>query len=136
MILASAVILGLVVQTAEGAYVDVVDALNPTGYWRLGESAGATATDRAGSNNGTYGSGTTLGVTGALSGDSDTAVDFDGNGGLITVGPTAEAAVKAAVMTEDVARTVWLALQLGQPEELSHGDVAKLHQRYAHEYGQ
>lgn len=58
------------------------------------------------------------------------------NHGVFTVGPTAEAAVKAAVMTEDVARTVWLALQLGQPEEISPENVIKLHHRYTHKYGQ
>jgi L-ribulose-5-phosphate 4-epimerase len=58
------------------------------------------------------------------------------NHGVFTVGPTAEAAVKAAVMAEDVARTVWLALQLGQPEEIPPDDVAKLHHRYTHVYGQ
>lgn len=58
------------------------------------------------------------------------------NHGVFTIGPTAEAAVKAAVMVEDVARTVWIALQLGQPDEIHPEDVAKLRHRYAHEYGQ
>ena len=58
------------------------------------------------------------------------------NHGVFTIGPTAEAAVKAAVMTEDVAKTVWLALQLGQPDEIPAEDVAKLHHRYTHVYGQ
>jgi len=58
------------------------------------------------------------------------------NHGVFTVGPTAKAAVKAAVMVEDVARTVWIALQLGQPAEIAPEDVAKLHHRYTHEYGQ
>ncbi len=58
------------------------------------------------------------------------------NHGVFTVGPSAEAAVKAAVMVEDVARTVWLALQLGQPDEISPDDVERLHQRYTHVYGQ
>jgi L-ribulose-5-phosphate 4-epimerase len=39
-------------------------------------------------------------------------------------------------MTEDNARTVWLALQLGQPEEIPAEDVARLHHRYTHKYGQ
>ena len=56
--------------------------------------------------------------------------------GVFTVGPTPGVAVKAAVMVEDVARTVWLALQLGQPEEIPPEDVAKLHHRYTHVYGQ
>jgi len=58
------------------------------------------------------------------------------NHGVFTIGPTAQAAVKAAVMVEDVARTVWIALQLGQPDEIPADDVAKLHRRYTHDYGQ
>ena len=58
------------------------------------------------------------------------------NHGVFTIGPTAEAAVKAAVMVEDVARTVWLALQLGQPDEIAPEDVDRLHRRYTHDYGQ
>jgi L-ribulose-5-phosphate 4-epimerase len=58
------------------------------------------------------------------------------NHGVFTIGPTAEAAVKAAVMVEDVARTVWLALQLGQPDEIAPEDVARLHRRYTRDYGQ
>jgi L-ribulose-5-phosphate 4-epimerase len=58
------------------------------------------------------------------------------NHGVFTVGPSAEAAVKAAVMVEDVAHTVWIALQMGQPDEITPENVAKLHHRYTHEYGQ
>ena len=58
------------------------------------------------------------------------------NHGVFTVGPSAEAAVKAAVMVEDVAHTVWIALQMGQPDEITPENVAKLHHRYTQEYGQ
>ena len=58
------------------------------------------------------------------------------NHGVFTIGPSAEKAVKAAVMVEDVAKTVWLALQIGQPDEIDPEDVKKLHQRYTHVYGQ
>src|SRR3972149_367444 len=58
------------------------------------------------------------------------------NHGAFTIGQDAEAAVKAAVMVEDVARTTWLALQLGQPDEIALEDIAKLHHRYTHVYGQ
>jgi L-ribulose-5-phosphate 4-epimerase len=58
------------------------------------------------------------------------------NHGVFTVGPTGEAAVKAAVMVEEIARTVWLALQIGQPDEIPDEDVAKLHDRYTNVYGQ
>jgi L-ribulose-5-phosphate 4-epimerase len=58
------------------------------------------------------------------------------NHGVFTIGKDAEAAVKAAVMVEDVACTVWIALQLGQPDEIPADDVAKLHKRYTNVYGQ
>jgi L-ribulose-5-phosphate 4-epimerase len=58
------------------------------------------------------------------------------NHGVFAVGHTALAAVKSAVMVEDVARTVWMALQLGQPQEIPAEDVARLHHRYTHVYGQ
>jgi L-ribulose-5-phosphate 4-epimerase len=56
--------------------------------------------------------------------------------GVFTVGKTPEVAVKAAVMVEDVARTVFYALQLGQPDEIPAEEVARAHQRYLTEYGQ
>jgi L-ribulose-5-phosphate 4-epimerase len=58
------------------------------------------------------------------------------NHGVFTIGADAESAVKAAVMVEDVARTTWLALQLGQPDEIGTEDLMKLHNRYTMEYGQ
>lgn len=58
------------------------------------------------------------------------------NHGVFTVGPTARAAVKAAVMTEDVAATVFMALQLGTPDVLPDDVVARLHERYTTVYGQ
>jgi len=58
------------------------------------------------------------------------------NHGVFTVGASGEAAVKAAVMVEDVAKTTWLAFQLGQPDEISPEDVEKLHYRYTNVYGQ
>ncbi len=56
--------------------------------------------------------------------------------GVVTVGPTAEAAVKAAVMTEDVAATTFLALQLGDPEAIPADLVERFHHRYTKVYGQ
>ncbi len=58
------------------------------------------------------------------------------NHGVFTVGKTPEAAVKAAVMVEDVARTVFYAMQLGQPDEIPPDEVARAHRRYTEEYGQ
>jgi L-ribulose-5-phosphate 4-epimerase len=58
------------------------------------------------------------------------------NHGVFTIGRTPEAAVKAAVMVEDVARTVFYALQLGKPDEIPPEEIARAHQRYLEEYGQ
>ena len=58
------------------------------------------------------------------------------NHGVFTVGPTPLAAVKAAVMCEDVARTVYLAIQLGEPIPIAPDDIARLHHRYTTVYGQ
>ena len=58
------------------------------------------------------------------------------NHGVFTIGKDAKAAVKAAIMTEDNAKTVWLALQIGTPDEIALEDVEKLHHRYTHVYGQ
>ena len=58
------------------------------------------------------------------------------NHGVFTIGNNAASAVKAAVMTEDVAATVWMAMQIGTPDAIPQEDVDKLHHRYTHVYGQ
>ncbi len=58
------------------------------------------------------------------------------NHGPFTVGPSARAAVKSAVMLEDVARTVHFALQLGKPSAIDQQDVDRLYERYQNVYGQ
>ncbi|HEY2791765.1 MAG TPA: L-ribulose-5-phosphate 4-epimerase [Micromonosporaceae bacterium] len=58
------------------------------------------------------------------------------NHGVFTIGADARAAVKAAVMCEDVARSIHLARQLGEPAPIAPEDIDRLHQRYQHAYGQ
>lgn len=58
------------------------------------------------------------------------------NHGPFTVGKDARAAVKAAVMVEDVARTVHIARQLGEPVPMAQTDVDSLYARYQNVYGQ
>ncbi|MCL6431116.1 MAG: L-ribulose-5-phosphate 4-epimerase [Anaerolineae bacterium] len=58
------------------------------------------------------------------------------NHGVFTIGRTATDAVKAAVMVEDVARTVFLAMRLGDPEELPRAEIQRAHRRYVEKYGQ
>ncbi len=56
--------------------------------------------------------------------------------GVFTIGPTPRDAVKAAVMCEDVARTVHLAQALGEPVHLTRKDIDALFDRYHTVYGQ
>ena len=56
--------------------------------------------------------------------------------GVFTIGPGPRDAIKAAVMCEDVARTVHLARTLGEPIPLAHEDIDALYDRYQHVYGQ
>jgi L-ribulose-5-phosphate 4-epimerase len=58
------------------------------------------------------------------------------NHGPFTVGKDARSAVKAAVMVEDVARTVHIARQIGQPLPMDTADVDRLYDRYQNVYGQ
>ena len=58
------------------------------------------------------------------------------NHGPFTVGRTAEDAVKAAVMVEEVARTVATAQLLGTPVPVPQDRVDALYQRYQNVYGQ
>jgi L-ribulose-5-phosphate 4-epimerase len=58
------------------------------------------------------------------------------NHGVFTIGADAKAAVKAAVMTEDVARTVHLSRQLGEPIPIAQADIDSLYARYQNVYGQ
>ena len=58
------------------------------------------------------------------------------NHGVFTVGRDARAAVKAAVMCEDVARTVHLSRQLGEPLPIAQSDIDRLYDRYQNVYGQ
>lgn len=57
------------------------------------------------------------------------------NHGVFTIGVDAKAAVKAAVMCEDVAKTVYIARQLGTPQPISQADIDSLHSRYQNVYG-
>ncbi len=58
------------------------------------------------------------------------------NHGVFTIGPSAKAALKTAVMLEDIAKTVFLALLQGTPDEISPEEVKRAHRRYKEKYGQ
>lgn len=59
-------------------YQSVIAAQSPVSYWRLGEPSGSTANDEQNAHDGTIGAGADLGEPGAISGDSDTSIFFNG----------------------------------------------------------
>ncbi|MCX7847386.1 MAG: class II aldolase/adducin family protein [bacterium] len=59
-----------------------------------------------------------------------------GRHGVFTFDTTPARALKAAIMIEDVARTMWLAMQLGEPKELGKEEIEKWWGRYHTVYGQ
>lgn len=75
------------------------------------------------------------GIVETLRGSRSRAVLMQ-NHGPFTIGADARAAVKAAVMVEDVARTVHIARQLGEPLPIAPHHVDSLHARYQGVYGQ
>ena len=59
-----------------------------------------------------------------------------GNHGVFAWGASPKSALKAAVMTEDVAKTVWLAMQIGNPAPIPPEEAEKWYDRYHNRYGQ
>lgn len=57
------------------------------------------------------------------------------NHGPFTIGKDARSAVKAAVMCEEVARTVHISRQLGEPLPIDAGQIESLYSRYQNVYG-
>ena len=75
------------------------------------------------------------GIVDTLKGSRSPAVLMASHGPF-TIGKDARAAVKAAVMVEDVARTVHIARQSGTPKAIAPQDIDSLYARYQNAYGQ
>jgi L-ribulose-5-phosphate 4-epimerase len=75
------------------------------------------------------------GIVATLSGHRSPAVLMR-NHGVFTIGADPKAAVKAAVMCEDVARSVHISRQLGEPLPIQQSDIDYLYDRYQNAYGQ
>ena len=75
------------------------------------------------------------GVVETLTGHRSTAALMK-NHGVFTIGKNATAAVKSAVMCEDVAKTTWIAKTMGTLQIINPADIDKLYDRYQNVYGQ
>ena len=58
------------------------------------------------------------------------------NHGVFTIGPSPRTALKTAVMLEDLAKTVFLAMLRGTPHEIPEKEVKRAHKKYMEQYGQ
>jgi L-ribulose-5-phosphate 4-epimerase len=74
------------------------------------------------------------GIVETLSGHRSPAVLMQ-NHGVFTIGASAKAAVKAAVMCEDVAKTAFIATQMGTPIPIAQDKIDSLNHRYKNVYG-
>ncbi|MGD8934195.1 MAG: Ig-like domain-containing protein, partial [Gammaproteobacteria bacterium] len=68
-----------------GEFNTSISSYNPLSYWRLGESSGTTAADDGGTGNTATYNGVTVGQTGAISGDGDTSISFDGTDDYVEI---------------------------------------------------
>lgn len=74
------------------------------------------------------------GIVATLTGHRSPAVLMQ-NHGVFTIGTSAKAAVKAAVMCEDVAKSVYIATQMGTPIPIAQEQIDSLYHRYQNVYG-
>jgi len=58
------------------------------------------------------------------------------NHGVFTIGSSPRTALKTAVMLEDIAKTVFLAILRGTPHEIPEEEVKRAHKKYIEQYGQ
>lgn len=90
------------------SYANLIIADEPECYFRLGESSGTDMINELGPN-GTYTTAPTLGVTGAIDGDANTAVTFDsGSSEFATVPNTALATCEADGLTTGITYEFWM----------------------------
>jgi hypothetical protein len=106
-------------------YSKAVMADGPAGYWRLGETSGTTAANLTGGQTGTYLNSPQLGVTGLLSGETNSAVRLDGVDDYVRVpstsalNPTAAVSVEAWIKPEAIPTVGAFATVATKPEAYS-----------------
>jgi L-ribulose-5-phosphate 4-epimerase len=75
-----------------------------------------------------------IGIVNTLTGHRSRAVLMRQHG-VFTIGKDARDALKAAVMCEDAAKSVAIAMQIGHPKRLAQEKIDSLFIRYQHVYG-
>src|SRR5215472_2077563 len=93
------------------SYSQVILAKGPVGYWRLGEAGSPSAFDSSGSgSDGTYNGSPSFGIPGAIAGDPDTAVGFNGpdSGDYVEVPDPASQAFSQPASGAGLTVEVWM----------------------------
>jgi hypothetical protein len=139
-------------EAGQSAYATAVLADAPLAYWRLDETSGVVCHDATGhGNNATYLGNVSLGVTGALASDPDTAAQFDGTSAQIDVGDKFDFAGSVPMSVELWARpdvidgtyrhleTKMLYTDAGQPDDgmyfyVHNGPSTLAFERWANNY--
>lgn len=86
---------------AASSYASTITADAPNAFWRLGETTGTTLVDEtANASNGTYVGGFTLSQPGAIVGDPNGAVTFNGVNGFATVSASSTLNLTGALSLE------------------------------------
>jgi L-ribulose-5-phosphate 4-epimerase len=75
------------------------------------------------------------GIVETLSGHRSKAVLMRQHG-VFTIGKDAKSALKAAIMCEDVAKSIFVANQIGEPKRIDQAAIDSLFNRYQNVYGQ
>lgn len=75
------------------------------------------------------------GIVETLSGHRSKAVLMRQHG-VFTIGADARTALKAAIMCEDAAKSVFISMQLGEPNRIAQDSIDSLYLRYQNVYGQ
>lgn len=109
--------------SAPSSYAATIMADAPNAYWRLGETSGTVLVDSTqNANNGTYAGGFTLDQPGAILGDPDGAVRFDGSTGDARAPNSASLSLTGAISVE--AWVKWTATAISAQNVINKGDGA------------
>ena len=118
--------------TQASAYLGAVTTDGPSAYWRLGETTGTVAADVTGTVNGAYQNGVVLDQPGALVGDANRSVAFDGSNDTVkmntatALNPTAALSIEAWIKPTAITATGMTVVRKTNQYELTVTSTGRL----------
>ncbi|HXN00282.1 MAG TPA: LamG-like jellyroll fold domain-containing protein [Candidatus Dormibacteraeota bacterium] len=114
---------GALVINSASTYATTIMGDGPSAYWRLGETVGPIMVDStSNANNGAYAGGVTFNAPGAIAGDSNGAVRFDGSSGYGRAPNSPSLSLIGAVSVETWVN--WTAIPTTTQDLVNKGDGA------------